>query len=282
MVGGEAFPAGRIVALLAPAPALATAVQAQSRPPAAVVRAGDVMAAAVQGADAEWLWLLDGTALPRPDALEELVAAMTRAGREGRAASPPGTAPAVEGGAAPSTPGADSAPPARAVDEIPAPVLLVSRVVDAAGVTAPGYAPWPRRMVTELALRSAVHRLLPVRAAGAGSLLVRVDAARRARPPAGRLSGRGAALEWTGRILRDGMGYLVGASVADAVGAVPDDAAEDVRVAAAMLAGGGWAGKERVALIAEAAGRAAAAVRERPACAAALVREAVRGASAAR
>jgi hypothetical protein len=245
---GDAVAGPSIVAVLAAgAPELDQAVDRQSRAPDAVVRARCVLSDGIAGAlaqGAQWLWLLDGSALPRPDALERLAGRTVAAG-------------------------------------LPAPVLLASRVVDAAGVAAPGHAPWPRRMVTELTLRSAVERLLPLRAARAGSLLVRAEAIR---GPAADLAGPGAALEWTGRLLREGMGYLVSDSLADAAtdapweaGATGRDPAEDLRVAAAMLAGGGWSGRERVALAAEAAGRAAAALRERPGRAPALLRAAAGG-----
>jgi len=186
---------------------------------------GDGLAGALAGG-AAWIWLLDGTVSPRPDVLTRLTAA-----------------------AEPS-------------DSLPAPDLLASAVVGGDGSLAEGHAPWFRRRATDLALRAALAHLLPIRAARSGSLLVRADAARAIAPPNHALGGSGAALEWTARLLRDGAGYLVPDSVADAVTPAPwpaqalgRTAREDARVAAAMLTGPAWEPKDRVWLAAEALGR---------------------------
>jgi hypothetical protein len=178
---------------------------------------------AAGGVDAEWLWLLDGTAAPRPDTLERLL-------------------------------------DASAVADVPAPALLASAVLGEAGVPVAGHAPWHRRGGTDVAMRSARHGLLPIRAARGGSLLVRADAARAAGPPRG--EGPAAALEWTARILRAAQGYLVTASRADAVtsatwahAAVGTNAGEDARFVLAMLAGDAFAPKERLWIAGEAFGR---------------------------
>jgi hypothetical protein len=102
-----------------------------------------------------------------------------------------------------------------------------------------------------------------VRAARASSLLVARAAGAATRPPRARLAGPGAAMEWTARLLRDRAGYLAPASVADASDhagwgpAAPGSGGlDDLLVTAAMLAGPGWRGREKLWLAAEGAGRA--------------------------
>jgi hypothetical protein len=190
-------------------------------------------------ADAEWLWLLDGSAVPRPDALRRLLAAADVAE----------TLPA------------------------PAPVLLASKVLAPGGSVDDGRVPWYRRGgETDLAMRAARLGLLPVRAGRASSLLVRRGAGAAVGPGRGGLAGPGAAMEWTARLLRDGMGYLAPTSVVEATSPAPWPAQsvgrgglDDLRVAATMLAGPGWKRREKLWLAAEAAGRAGAAVRARTA-----------------
>src|SRR5436190_1271276 len=64
-----------VCAVLPPgAEALERALAAQDRPADAAVRARDVSAAESSG----WVWFLDGTAVPRPDALAALLAAAER------------------------------------------------------------------------------------------------------------------------------------------------------------------------------------------------------------
>ena len=206
---GTAIP-GPVPSVIAVTPAagpeLAARLAAQERAPDAVLVSEPVLTTGLQdglGAGSDWIWVVDGSALPRPEALARLV---------DRAADP---------------------------GDLPGPDLLSSAVLAADGSVAEQHAPWFRRGATDLALRAALVRLLPVRATGAGSLLVRADAVRAAAPPLADLDGRGAALEWTGRLLRRCAGYLVPASVAHA--ARPESGgAPDVKVASAMLPGGGW------------------------------------------
>jgi hypothetical protein len=168
--------------------------------------------------------VLDGSALPRPDALAQLLAAA-------RAATGSG---------------------------LPAPAVVASVVLGADGEPEPGHAAWSRRGGTDLAMLAARRRLLLVRAARAGSLLVATPAA----PPRG---GDGA-LDWTARMLRDATGYAVPASIADAAGAggwradaLGREPLEDAERTAAALLDPAWAPKEKLWLAAEAAGRARAA-----------------------
>jgi hypothetical protein len=211
-------------------PDLLAAVSAQGAPLDGVDAVADPLRFATTGEG--WIWILDGTARPRPDALALLLAAVGVAEEHG----------------------------------VPAPVVLASAVLGPDGRADPGHAAWYRRGDSDLAMRSARGGLLPIRAARAGSLLVR------ARPDAaaGLPSGPAAAIAWTGRLLRDATGYLVPGSVADArAGAATRSDAlgptpgEDARAAAALLRDGAWAPKEKLWLAGEAAARASAALRER-------------------
>lgn len=230
-------------------PDLDARLTAQERAPDAVLRSAAVLGSGLEQAlrtGPDWLWILDGSALPRPAALARLV---ERADEH---------------------------------EELPAPDVLASAVLGADGSVAAAHAPWFRRGETDLALRAALARVLPVRAARAGSLLVRADAARASDPPLGDLDDPGAALEWTARLLRRGTAYLVPASVADAAPAPERGAEADVKAVAALLAGGGWGPRERVWLAAEGLGTAGSALHARPAAALTLLREAAAGALSAR
>jgi hypothetical protein len=119
-------------------------------------------------------------------------------------------------------------------------------------------------------MQAARVGLLPVRAARGASLLVRRDAGAATGPGRARLEGPGAAMEWTGRLLRERMGYLVPASVVDAAAPAPWGAQavgrgglDDVKVTAAMLASPGWRAREKLWLALEGAGRAAGTITAR-------------------
>lgn len=227
------------------------AVAGQDQPPRSVVSSPSVLRSVLESArlgGADWLWLLDGSAVPRPTALAELLRAVV------------------------------------ALDGLPEPVVLSGKVVDRDGALVPGQtAWWYRRAATPVVMRAATLRMLPIRAARSGSLLVRAEAAG-ASPPVPELDGPGAALEWTARLLRREPGYLVPASVAQAVDqcqwpieAVGRDAFEDMSVTAAMLAGPGWAPKERLWLAAELADRTRSAIGSRRIGVGALVRATAAG-----
>jgi hypothetical protein len=190
---------------------------------------------------ADWLWLLDGSVRPRADTLAELLDA---AGGHG---------------------------------DLPEPSLLASLAVTEGGAPAEDHAPWFRRGETDLALRAVTRRLLPVRAAQGGSLLVRTAAARAVGPPPAHVARPVAALEWTSRVLRGRVGYLVTASLVDA--ATPGiDAPARAQALAAMLAGHGVDPRERLWLAAEGAD----ALRRRPSLAPALARAALSARRASR
>jgi hypothetical protein len=220
-------------------PDLGAAVAAQDRPPDAVEEVDNVLVAA-RGAAGEpgpdWLWLLDGSALPGRGALRALLAAL--------GASPP----------------------------LPPPVLLASKVVDGVGAVVPGLVPWYRRGRTPLALEAFAHHLLPVRAARPASLLVRRAALAAAPPPPASLPSAAAGLALTAGLLCEADGFLVPASeaVARAVaprasGALSDDPRQDLRAGAALLRAPAWEGIERLWLGGEIAGRAWDALRRRAA-----------------
>jgi hypothetical protein len=154
----------------------------------------------------DWLWLLDGSVVPRPGALAALL---------------------------------DGAARARDLEQ---PAVLTGVVLDARGEVDESWPLWYRRNQVDLAMAASGRRLLPVRAA-AGSVLVRRTAALAERPPAS--LDAAAVLEWTARILRSGSGYLVPESEADAVPGVRDPAARP-RTAARLLFGGALVGPDRL------------------------------------
>lgn len=135
-----------------------------------------VRAACATGA--EWIWLLDGLAVPGADALEALLEGAARG--SGRRAC----------------------------------VLAAGRIVTDDGETHPSALPWPVLLDKEAALDAAAHRLVAVRAARHGSLLVRRCAIEAEGLPRSSYRARGDDLEWTSRLLRAGAGLLVPASVA--------------------------------------------------------------------
>ena len=116
------------------------ALDRQTRPPEerVVVRQPSATAAvrAALKRPADWLWLLDGSAVPEPDALERLLEALDRLG------------------------------------PLPPPVLLASKVVGPGGAPDPGTLPLPRVVDIEEGAAAFERRLLPVRTVRHGSLLV--------------------------------------------------------------------------------------------------------------
>lgn len=129
---------------------------------------------------AGWIWVLDGSAIPAPDALAALLAGLER------------------------------------MEELPEPSLLTGTVVDSAGRVAADRFPWYRRYTTDVALSAADRGLLPVRASTAPAL-VRRDAAEATPPPAGARIGPADILVWTATLMRERTGYLVPESESETV-----------------------------------------------------------------
>lgn len=187
------------------------ALYAQTRAPErrVVADAGESWAAVLErlrGDDADWLWLLDDGVVPEPSALEELLAPL--------------------------------AEPA----DLPAPVLLSSKVVTPAGELDAERAPWIPLLDRDSVIVAATHRLAALRLARWGSLLVRRDALAEHLPYAD-YAGGADDLEWTGRLLRDAPGYLVPRSVA-VRRERGDDPLRQLHDRARMVRGAGWVAHE--------------------------------------
>jgi rhamnopyranosyl-N-acetylglucosaminyl-diphospho-decaprenol beta-1,3/1,4-galactofuranosyltransferase len=128
--------------------------------------------------DMDWLWTMDDDTIPRPDALEQLLAGLARR------------------------------------DGLPEPVLLYSKVLWSDGSIHPMNQPSfdlrdPQRFMDGLE-----RRLLPIRWATFPSMLLRPDAVRRNGLPNKRFFLWSDDIDFTGRILRHEPGYFVPESVA--------------------------------------------------------------------
>jgi hypothetical protein len=171
-------------------------------------------------AGADWIWVLDGSAVPRPDALAALLAALERS------------------------------------QGLPEPSLLTGVVVDSGGRVAADRSPWYRRYTMDVTLSSVERGLLPVRAS-IGPALVRSDAAAATPPPDGARVALDDVLGWTAALLRDRTGYLVPESESESVAEAADPLGRLTTAARLMLsdAMGRW-DRTGVALeLAERAGR---------------------------
>jgi hypothetical protein len=192
--------------------ALEQALAAQQQKPGTVIRHEEGLVAglrqALEGA-AEWIWVLDGSAVPRQGALAAFLEALDRVGG------------------------------------LPEPVLLAGVVVGPDGLVDEPRAAWYLRSGIEPAMTAAGRRLLPIRAAGGPVLVHR--AALDALPRTG-LAPPGGVLEWTARLLRARAGYLVPESEHSALAHVRHPL-DDPRVAAALLLGGGLSGAERLSVV---------------------------------
>ena len=149
---------------------------------------------------ADWIWVMDGSARPRPGALAALLAGLER------------------------------------VDGLPAPSLLTGVVVGPDGRVPASRAPWYRRFQIHVALDSVDQELLPVRA-GIGPALVARDAVAAQLPPARAGLGPAAVLEWTARLLRERTGYLVPASESESDPSAPDPLRSPLTAARLILSG---------------------------------------------
>lgn len=191
------------------------ALAAQCRQPYSVLALPErSLLAAVHAGHARgcsWLWLLDGFAVPEPEALEALLAATA-------------TAPG------------------------PAPLLLASKVIDGQGRLHPDST--PRHEIFEKAhsIDAAEHHLVQLRAAAHGSVLVARRAIDRFGPPRPRLPAGLDMWEWSLRILRDweDTGYLVPASVAVRAQPGRDASARELLGRVRVLASPGWRPSERL------------------------------------
>lgn len=144
--------------------------------------AGDMAAgiAAALATDAEWTWLLSGPIAPQDGALEAFRAALV------------------------------------ALDDLPAPLVLAGRVLDAHGALHLDAAPRHEIFEKQLSVEAAARGLVQLRAAPAGSLLIRRAAFERFTWPRADLPPRWAVFDFTARVLRarEDTGYLVPASTA--------------------------------------------------------------------
>jgi hypothetical protein len=192
--------------------------------PAAAGPAGALHAALGRTTGAGWVWVLDGRAVPGPGALAAMLA--------------------VED-----------------VPDLPSPAVLASKVVLPGGALHPDVLPWPEIFEKEVSTAACAHRLVSLRAARGGSVLVRRDAIDRHGLPRADFVSHGEVLEWTARILRHEAGYLVPASVAVREDRDPPAVRRDLGNRARMLGGGAWRREEKLwfgFLLAQDAVRAAA------------------------
>ncbi len=197
--------------------------------------------ATAMGTGADWIWLLDGGVSPRPDALAQLL-------RPLEVSLPAGPA-----------------------------AVLASKVLGVDGRLDREAPPWPRMLAREAALDGAEHRLMVIRAARYGSLLVDRRAIVRHGGPRPDFFAGGDDLEWTGRVLRDQAGYLVPQSIVTRTAAPVLDRHAYTRNRVRILRGDGWSGQERAwfaFLLASDVARGAAA---RPAAALGMLRAMVSG-----
>lgn len=128
--------------------------------------------------DHDWIWLLDDDAHALPDSLRRLLGGLERARRLG--------------------------------DE---PNLLLSRLIWTDGRTHPMGTPWPDPRRLPLLLRAWPHDLVPIRFGTYASMLVRRTAALEHPLPTKEYFLWNDDLEYSGRLLRNGLGYLVRDSV---------------------------------------------------------------------
>jgi GT2 family glycosyltransferase len=198
-------------------------------------------------AGADWLWLLDDDTIPRPDALERLLAAADR------------------------TPG-------------PRPLVLVSRVVWRDGRAHPMNLPILRRRDVCGMVEGAARGVLPLRAGSWVSMLVARVAVERYGMPARHFFFQADDIEYTARVLRHEPGYAVPDSVAEHRTKTPHDALSDpddrrfyyhARNTLYMLRGRAWAPHEKPQLgwvLVSSAGRYLRANRCSPGSAATVLR----------
>jgi hypothetical protein len=217
-----------VCAVVAGSRRLDLALAAQRRQPESIIRTAGPLDAGLRHAresGAEWVWVLDGSAAPQPEALLALLQALDR------------------------------------VERLPEPQLLAGVVLEEDGSLDPTRAAWYRRGPREQTMAAGERRLLPIRAA-AGPVLVRSDVVDALAPPRRALAPPGGVLEWTARLLRARVGYWVPDSESLAL-ASGRNQARSPRTAAALLLGGAFAGRERVRVGLELLGGVAGPLRAR-------------------
>jgi rhamnopyranosyl-N-acetylglucosaminyl-diphospho-decaprenol beta-1,3/1,4-galactofuranosyltransferase len=126
---------------------------------------------------ADWLWLMDDDSMPRPDALAELLGAPSR------------------------------------LEPLPRPVLLASKVIWRDGRIHPQNFGGAERRRVERLIDGAERGLLPMRFATFVSVLVHRDAIDRHGLPRKQFFIWSDDIEYTGRLLHHGSGYMVPTSV---------------------------------------------------------------------
>lgn len=183
---------------------------------------------------ADWVWLLDGSAVPAPDALERLLSVLDELGA------------------------------------LPRPALLAGTVVGADGEPHPDALPMNRLTHKEVVVEACRRRLVAVRAVRHGSILVSRGAIERDGLPRADYVADGDDLEWTARLLRDAEGYLVPASTAlrrdppSAAAGSDVPTARRLRNAIDMLRGPAWTGEEKLWMGFNAAAGLARGLRDHP------------------
>ncbi len=174
----------------------------------------------------DWLWLLDDDVVPEPAALASLFEAST------------------------------------AVPELPEPYLLASKVLAPDGRLHPDHVPFPDTKRVPHAVRSVSGGLLPLRASSFASVIISRAAVRDHGLPVKSYFDRSYAREYSARLLREGIGFVVPRSVARlerAPGAASrDDLYRDVRNTVFMMRGDAWMGREKVQLAIDLAPKARA------------------------
>ena len=128
--------------------------------------------------DFDWLWVMDDDTIPQPDALERLLERLDD------------------------------------LDGLPEPSILASKIVWTDGRVHPMNAPGPAMLDIDLFVQAVGRGMILLRSSTFPSMLVRTDAIRRHRLPYKHFFLWSDDIDFTARILRDEVGYMVPASVA--------------------------------------------------------------------
>jgi hypothetical protein len=192
---------------------LVAAVTHQSARPAVILQEPELTAGvrAAAGGGTRWIWLLEIGTVPAPDALRDLLDAVAKV-----------------------TP--------------PAPMLMASKVVDQHGRLHTDATPRHELFEKQHSVDAAEHRLVQLRTAAPGSVLVATAAIARVGLPRTDLPAGLDVVEWSARMLRDweDTGYLVPASVAVRRTAPAPRRWGYWLGRARILGSGGWSATERL------------------------------------